>query len=199
MPSIVPIVWAKNCKSISIIVMPAGRPTDYTEDKAKGICDGIRMGLSFTKAARSIGVDEATATGWMERFPGFAGSVEEAKAECEFALVEKISKAAQSGSKTVTRKVRSGAFGFEETTTTTDDGTKYAQWMLPRINPDRWSEKAHVAKIVEAKVRQGNQEFIQYLMSVVSDSAKVEISNALLAAGFEVSAIAGTLPDSAQD
>lgn len=175
-------------------------PSTYTKAIADAICDGIRMGLSFEASCKSIRIAGTTARGWLERYTEFSESVDEATGECEHALLEKISKSVRSGCKTTVEKVRTenGSVVFEETTTTTDDGVASAKWLLCRINPERWSERAAIAKMVEDKARREVESRILYLMGCVSDSAKTEIATALMAAGFEVSAAAIAAPAEAQ-
>jgi hypothetical protein len=166
-----------------------GRPSTYTTAAGDAICDGIRMGLSFDSAARSIGIAKSTAQGWLDRFPTFSANVDEAIGECEQALLEKIANSVRTGCKTTVTKSREAEQGgFEEITITVDDGVPSAKWLLPRINPERWSERAAIAKMVEDKSRREVEAKILYLMGCVSDSAKTEIANALMATGFEVSA-----------
>jgi hypothetical protein len=114
--------------------------------------------------------------------------VQEAHEECKKSLVDVIYNAATKGTKVETVKVRIGDQSYEEVSTTTDSASrvKYAQWLLPRIDPENWSERAAVERIAQAKFR----EAIQYLMSAVDDHAKAQISTALMAAGFEANAAA---------
>jgi hypothetical protein len=166
------------------------RISKYSLAISELICDGVRLGLSFSAACESVGVAKQRGSEWREFYPEFSDAVDEAAGECEHALIEKLQKSIRSGAKTTVVKVRDGQHGFEETTTTTDDGTANAKWMLSRINPDRWSERAAIAKMVENRTRREVESRIQYLMSVVDDNCKTQIATALMAAGFEVSAAA---------
>lgn len=170
--------------------MAGGRQSKYTKAIGDAICDGVRLGLSFDASAKAIGIPGSTAHDWYHSNSEFSESVDEAIGECEHALIEKLQKSIKTGGKTTVVKSRDGLHGFEETTTTTDDGTANAKWMLARINPDRWSERAHIAKIVEARTRREVESRIQYLMSVVDDHSKTQISIALMAAGLENGAVA---------
>ena len=175
--------------------MAGGRQSKYTKAIGDAICDGVRLGLSFDAAAKAIGIPGSTAHDWYHSNPEFSESVHEAESECEQELLERIRNAIKDGARTVTVKERDGQHGFREETTTITDGVAYAKWMLPRINPQRWSERDRIDQIAQAKFR----ESIQYLMAVVSDSAKAEISTALLAAGLEVNANSAPAPATAQD
>jgi hypothetical protein len=161
-------------------------PSKYNENIARKICDRIRKGQSFTSACISEGVEEMTGRRWKEAHPSFGRSVKEAQEKCKQALVDVLYNAATQGTKVETTKTRIGDVSFEEISTTIDTASKakYAQWMLPRIDPENWSEQAKIEKMVQAEVR----EWMRYLMETLSDSAKSEVATKLLAAGFEVNA-----------
>lgn len=112
--------------------------------------------------------------------------MQEAEEKQKQALVNTIYRAAIEGTRVESTKTRIGDSNFEEITTTIDSGAKarYAMWMLPRIDPENWSEQAKIDRLVQSQVR----EWMGYLMETLSDSAKSEVATKLLAAGFEVNA-----------
>jgi transposase-like protein len=71
--------------------MPAGRPTDYTQEKADAICHMLSDGMSLRSVCRQDGMPEAkTVFNWMRRFPEFLQQYARAKDESADALVEQM-------------------------------------------------------------------------------------------------------------
>ena len=67
-----------------------GRPSKYTEERARGICEDLRKGASRRDASEHNGIDEDTLVRWVHRFTGFAGQVREAEADCATAMSELV-------------------------------------------------------------------------------------------------------------
>lgn len=165
--------------------MPTGRPSKYTQERAGMIVQRVREGLSFSSACESTGVHKDTGSDWRERYPDFSDAVARAEKESEMELLGVLRKAAIGHDVTTYKHTVSDKHGETiEETTKYQYSPNYAAWILARRFPDQWSESRRIDQLAQAKFR----DSIVYLMGVVSDSAKVEISNALLAAGFEVSA-----------
>jgi hypothetical protein len=166
--------------------MPGGRPSKFNNEIAEMIVQRVREGLSFSSACQSIGIHLDTGSGWRQQFSEFSEAVYRAERESEAELLGVVRKAAIGHDTKTTKYIVSDKDGERiEETTSFKYSPSYAQWILARRFPEQWSEQRRIEQLAQAKFR----ESIQYLMAVVSDSAKAEISTALLAAGLEVSAI----------
>lgn len=91
-----------------------GRPTKYTPDRVKRILEAIKLGVAYIDAASYAGVGLATFNEWRDRYPEFAGAVEEAAGQAVVANMAKIQKAATEGS------------------------WQASAWILERRHPDRY-------------------------------------------------------------
>lgn len=171
--------------------MAAGRPTKYTQERAETIVQRVREGLSFCSACQSVGVHKDTGSGWRQEYSDFSDAVAIAEKESEMELLGVVRKAAIGHDSTTYKHTISDKNGETiEETTKFQYSPGYATWILARRFPDEWSDRNRIQQLAQAKFR----ESIQYLMVAVSDSAKVEISNALLAAGFETGVDATATP-----
>jgi len=79
--------------------MPAGRPSEYTREKADAICAGLALGQSIAKV---IAQDEslpsiATVYKWMRDFPEFLNQYARAKEDAADLLAEQIIDIADDG------------------------------------------------------------------------------------------------------
>jgi hypothetical protein len=176
--------------------MAVGRPSKYSQERAEKIVHRVREGLSFTSACQSIGVPKQTGSDWRDEFPDFSDAVAVAERESEMELLGVVRKAAIGHETTTTKYTVSDRNGETiEETTKFQYSPGYATWILARRFPDQWSEQRRIDQLAQAKFR----ESIQYLMAVVSDSAKAEISTALLAAGLEASAAGEAVSATGQD
>ena len=112
------------------------RPTKLTPDRQKRICDNVRLGLSYERAALAAGITEQTLLNWRQRaeaererltqkgtrkrkreapYVEFLGELELSEAQAEQLLIAKIQKAATDGKWTA------------------------AAWILERRHPERWA------------------------------------------------------------
>ena len=161
----------------------------YSSELAARICDRMRKdGVAMSTAAQKEGVDDSTASDWLRRYPAFLEAVQLAKLDQRTALANKIQKAAREGAKTTTVKTRFDADGKpieSEKTVSTDDGIKYSQWLLARLDPENYSEKCKIEKLAQKRF----SELLQYLLAGVSDDARIEIESHLLIAGISVKAV----------
>jgi hypothetical protein len=174
--------------------MAVGRPSKFSQERAETIVQRVREGLSFSSACQSIGVPKQTGSDWREEFPDFSDAIAVAEKESEMELLGVLRKAAIGHDATTYKHTISDKDGEKiEETTKYQYSPGYAAWILSRRFPEQWSEQRRVEQLAQAKFR----ESIQYLMVVVSDSAKVEISSALLAAGFETGLTAAPSPTEA--
>ena len=89
----------------------AGRPTKFTEERAKTICDNLRMGCTRKAAVGAAGVGFDAFLRWMVHNTNFATDVMRAEDEAEKAMTRVMAQAA------VPHEV------VETTTTQTPDGT----------------------------------------------------------------------------
>lgn len=63
------------------------RPTKYTPETAKKVCDAIRAGNYKEAAARYAGLNPETVNQWLRRYPEFSAMVHEAEAAAEVRIV----------------------------------------------------------------------------------------------------------------
>tara|TARA_R100001530_G_scaffold16179_1_gene14295 strand:+ start:61 stop:534 length:474 start_codon:yes stop_codon:yes gene_type:complete len=79
--------------------MPAGRPTDYTEDLVAEICSQLADGLSLRTICLSEDMpNKATVFKWLRKYPRFNDQYAKAKEESVDALFEEIIDIADDGS-----------------------------------------------------------------------------------------------------
>lgn len=170
--------------------MATGRPTKYSQERAETIVQRVREGLSFSSACQSVGAPKQTGSDWKRDYPDFADAVAIAEKESEMELLGVLRKAAIGGEHVTTKHVVGDKGESIEEVRKFVNSPGYAAWILARRFPEEWSESRRIEQLAQTKFR----ESIQYLMAVVSDSAKTEISTALLAAGFEASATGTATP-----
>ena len=70
------------------------RPTKYTEDIVKRICDALAEGCTRRAAYGSVGIDQTTFLAWIERYSDFSNSVTLAEAEAEAKFTKSLWKSA---------------------------------------------------------------------------------------------------------
>lgn len=73
------------------------RPTKYTEETAKKICDAIRIGATYELAAAYAGISADTFARWRANNAGFAEKLREAEGQGAIGWLAKIEKAANDG------------------------------------------------------------------------------------------------------
>jgi hypothetical protein len=146
--------------------------TTYTPAIGKEICKAMAQGRSFHGACRLAGIPSSTADKWLKAHVELREAAQKVQDDAEAVLIKQIQKAAKSGTKSVTVKVRDGEGGYTETTTTTTSGEKYALWMLPRLNPERWSNERQIEIAAQAKHR----ECLSFILKHVDDHSKRAIS-----------------------
>lgn len=73
---------------------PGGRPTKYTPETVKKICDAITTGATYRLAAQYGGITYTTFNEWRKDNPEFSAAVEEAEGRGAMLLIGKIQKAA---------------------------------------------------------------------------------------------------------
>ena len=75
-----------------------GRRSKYTPETVKKICDGIRMGATYTHAAAYAGIHIDTFMHWRNTKSEFSEAVLVAEGEGALALLGRIQQSAKSGS-----------------------------------------------------------------------------------------------------
>jgi hypothetical protein len=98
-----------------------GRPPKYSPAMLQRICEGIRLGLSYQRAAEGAGIHAATLRDWIQhdeqgdlRFAGVASAIATARAEGEQQLLVTIKTAAA-------------------------DDWRAAAWILERRHPEHYA------------------------------------------------------------
>lgn len=73
------------------------RPTKYSEDVAKEIAEGIKLGLTYDLAAQLGGISEDTFSRWRKRYADFADRIAKAEALGARSCLARIHKESQEG------------------------------------------------------------------------------------------------------
>lgn len=73
------------------------RPTKYTEETAKKICDAIRIGATYRIACAFAGITEETFSQWRKKYSEFSEQVHMAEGQGATGWLAKIEKAANDG------------------------------------------------------------------------------------------------------
>lgn len=99
------------------------RPIKFTPERAEGVLDGIRKGLSRTRAARLVGISHDTIRRWAERFPEFAMQLEQADAQFVLTHVSGIASYADAEK---------------------PNSWTARAWLLERTHPDEFGQKSRL-------------------------------------------------------
>lgn len=70
------------------------RPTKYTPETAKKICDAVRVGSTFALACAYAGISEETFSQWRKKYPEFSEAVKTAEGQAAIKWLAIIDKAA---------------------------------------------------------------------------------------------------------
>jgi Transposase len=100
-----------------------GRPSRYSPEMRKAICEVLRVGVTRACAARHAGVSDDTLRAWMERHAEFAEAVEKAEADCEARMTARL---------------------YQEATREGGDWRAALAWLKCR-RPAEWGDKVEVA------------------------------------------------------
>lgn len=73
-----------------------GRPTKYTPEIEKKICDALADGCTRKAAYGCAGISQPTFLEWLEKYPDFFNSITRAEADAEARFTKAIYKAATS-------------------------------------------------------------------------------------------------------
>lgn len=142
------------------------RPTKLTPDRSRRICDNVRLGMSYERAAMAAGISRQTLYRWRERgeaeaerlkeshsrprkreadFVTFVTHLIEAEAVGEQTLVAKIQASASGGRQIEERRTEYDAKGkkVKEIVTVKQEPPHWppAAWILERRHPERWMKR----------------------------------------------------------
>ena len=73
------------------------RPTKYTDEAVKGICDALRAGNTRRDSCHSVGISEDTFAGWLKSKSVFSDSIQKAEADAAVHNLSIVQKAAHDG------------------------------------------------------------------------------------------------------
>lgn len=96
-----------------------GRPLRLDQELTDRLCAFIRKGAHNVTASRACGIPPGTVSDWVNRYPGFAIALAQARADHEFSMIEAVS----------TQALKHATHG---------------QWMLERRYPKRWAPRDKV-------------------------------------------------------
>lgn len=126
--------------------MPAGRPSDYTQELADKICEQLALGLSMRTVCRADDMPSmATVFSWLRTKKEFLEQYEKAKQESTDAMAEDILDIADESTNDYVEEVR-------------DDGSTYTKlnaeniqrarlrvdtrkWLMAKMKPKKYGEK----------------------------------------------------------
>jgi hypothetical protein len=85
----------ENCAAPSAIELPIdkaknGRPTQYDEKLGAKIIDAVRAGFTLERAAEYVGINPATAQGWVSKRQDFGRLIKKARREHEMSLLRSV-------------------------------------------------------------------------------------------------------------
>jgi hypothetical protein len=75
----------------------AGRPSKYSDEKHRMICEALKMGNTRKDSAAYGGISQDTFAAWLRVYPDFADDVAKSEAAVAMRNVALIQKAAQAG------------------------------------------------------------------------------------------------------
>ncbi len=126
--------------------MPAGRPTDYTQDIADQLCEQLAEGMSMHRACEPDDMpSKRSVFNWLATNEEFLHQYESAKAECADHLAEEMIEIADDGTN-------------DYMTKTNNDGSKYEvvnsehiqrsrlridarKWVASKLKPKKYGDK----------------------------------------------------------
>jgi hypothetical protein len=140
-----------------------GRPTDYTDALAAGICEAIRAGQYKTTAARIAGLSPNTLFDWIKKskagiepYVGFSDRVERAQALAEADALERIRRAGEPQQSRKVKVTKDAGGNVIETVTeesnSPGDWTASA-WYLERCRPAGFQRRKSVEHKGEMHVK----------------------------------------------
>jgi len=71
------------------------RPTKYSNEKAKTICDALKIGATRSAAVGNAGIDYQTFLNWRARYSSFSSDVDHSEALAELRFTSTLAAAAQ--------------------------------------------------------------------------------------------------------
>jgi hypothetical protein len=111
---------------------PTGRPSGYTPEKAKLICDYIANGGYITHTGEELGIPTSTIYEWLELHPSFSEAYGQAQRKRQQGDVD-----------TVRRNVMTAE--DHKAASVAKVQLDFVRWFGSVTDPDRWSEKKTVA------------------------------------------------------
>jgi len=142
------------------------RPTKLTPDRSRRICDNVRLGMTYERAAQAAGISEQTLHRWRNRgnaeqerlkekgarprkreadYVSFVSDLADAEAVGEQTLIAKIQASASGGREMTERRIEYDAEGnqIKEIVTVKQEPPHWtpAAWILERRHPERWMKR----------------------------------------------------------
>ena len=123
----------------------AGRPTDYTEDKADAICEKIAStSFSFKTICESLEIPTGTALAWLNKQPTFQEKYARAKEMQADLLAEEIMDIADDGSNDLMTIVK-GDLSYEVENKEVVNRSRLRidarKWIASKLKPKRYGDR----------------------------------------------------------
>lgn len=129
--------------------MPAGRPSDYTQDIADILCEQLAEGISMHRACESEGMpNKRTVFRWLRTNEEFRHQYENSKAEAADYLAEEMIEIADDGTNDYMTK--KNADGTESEVVNTEHIQRSRlridarKWIASKLKPKKYGDKASV-------------------------------------------------------
>lgn len=126
--------------------MPAGRPSDYSQETADYICGQLALGRSMRRVCEDDGVPViSTVFRWLRQYPEFRQQYDTAKAECADYLADEIVEIADDGTNDyVTKKNKDGS-EYEAVNSEHIQRSRLRvdarKWVAAKLKPKKYGDK----------------------------------------------------------
>lgn len=128
--------------------MPAGRPTDYTQELADKICEQLALGYSMRTVCKAEEMPcPATVFSWLRKYPEFLEQYTRAKEEATDALADEITDIADDGSNDW-MEINKGGYKMTVLDREHVDRSKLRietrKWIMAKMKPKKYGDKVDV-------------------------------------------------------
>ncbi len=126
--------------------MPAGRPSDYTQELADEICSQLADGVSLRTVCLPDSMpDKATVFRWLRSKQEFCDQYEKAKAECADLFVEEIIEIADDGTNDWMEKQNKDGSTYEVVNSEHIQRSRLRvdarKWIASKLKPKKYGDK----------------------------------------------------------
>ncbi len=155
--------------------MPAGRPTDYTQELASEICSRLATGDSMRKVCQADDMPSRKSIFlWLAKFPEFSDQYAKAKEEAAEALAEEMFDIADDGQNDWMEQLdRDGEVtGYKvngETIQRSKLRVDVRKWYLSKIKPKKYGEKIQQELTLKTKIEDMTDEELDAFIASKSE------------------------------